>query len=451
MTNLLADRDSSARGAAYQCLFEVLIKGAYTNISISRMLRSTEMNGADKRLLTEIVYGVCRRYNYLVWIIRQLSTRRYNKIHPAVRILVCMGLYQIIFMDSVPDSAAVNETVAIAKQVTHIGNTRFVNGMLRSYIRKKETLSLSESLANPEEFLALTYNQPSWLIELFTKQYGKEKTRDILRDFNVPGSIFFRVNHHKASDHQAEELLTKHSVEFEAVQPSIGAYRLCQGMSPVIWQLLDEGIIYIQNIASMVPAVVLAPQPGDSVLDMCAAPGSKTTQMADLMKNTGHIAAWDLYPHKLKLINQNAERMGFTCIQAECRDALAEDFSFTERFDRILVDAPCSGLGVLGHKPELRWKRSNDELRTFPKTQLQLLERAASYLKSDGTLVYSTCTLNRDENDGVIAKFLSSHPEFILQPFSFDSLDADCGMLTLFPDAQGRDGFFVAKLARRQV
>lgn len=449
MTHLSADIYSCARGAAYQCLFDVLIKGAYTNLTISRMLRNTELSSVDKRLLTEIVYGVCRRYNYLVWVIRKLSTRKYNKIHPSVRILACMGLYQIIFMDRIPDSAAVNETVAIAKRVTHIGNTRFVNGILRSYIRQKETLLPSESSEKPDQFLSLTYNQPIWLIKLFISQYGKEKALDILRQFNAPGSIFFRVNSHKESSRRVEELLVKHSVEFEMAEPSIGAYRLSRGMSPFLWQLLDDGIIYIQNISSMVPAAVLMPQPGETILDMCAAPGSKTTQMADMMQDRGQLAAWDVYAHKIKLIQQNARRMGFTCIQAECRDALAEDDSLLGKFDGILVDAPCSGLGVLGHKPELRWKRTYDELRTFPQLQLSLLERAVSYLKPGGTLVYSTCTLNRDENDGVIEKFLSTHPECTGQPFSFDSMDARCGMLTIFPDSQGRDGFFVAKLIRR--
>lgn len=451
MTHLSADMHGSARKAAYQCLFDVLIKDAYTNIAISRVLRNASFSGADRRLITELVYGVCRRYNYLVWIIDQLSTRKFKKIHPSVRILLCIGLYQLIFMDRIPEAAAVNETVAVAKGVTHAGNVRFVNAILRNYIRRRETITqhdLSDSLVDP---LSLTHNQPIWLIRHFEEQYGRDAMIDILKNFSMPGSVFFRVNRHKISDQELEEQLLKNQVEFERVLPEIGAYCLKRGISPDIWKLLDAGLIYIQNLSSMVPPFVLAPEPGDTVLDMCAAPGSKTTQMADMMRDTGRIVAWDLYPHKIKLINQNARRMGFTCIQAQCRDSLIKDDSLTKAFDRILVDAPCSGLGVLGHKPELRWKRTSRDLETFPPLQLQLLQRAASYLKEEGTLVYSTCTLNKDENENIISRFLSQNAGFTLQPFSAGPMTADNGILTIFPDTQGRDGFFVAKLTRRHL
>ena len=446
----------SARKLAYNVLFDVFTKDAYANLTLQKVMKTYAppkyqmMSKSEKGLLTEIVYGVCRRYNYLTWIIGKLSTRPISKIDEKVTILLCIGLYQLLFLNRIPESAAVNETVNIAKQITHMGNARFVNAILRNYLRKKIQIRIPTAKENNLLHLSLTLNQPEWLIRRMIKQVGQNRTKAILEEFNKSPSVDIHSNPIKLP---VNKLLEK--LKFLHAEPTVIPFisgqqgiRIGNGDALFKSSLIKEGMVYIQSAASMIPASILEPCRGEAILDMCAAPGSKSINIAQLTENRARIDAWDLYEHKVNLIKQNAAKLGITCIQAEQHDATVVDEKRIGLYDRVLLDAPCSGLGVLAHKPEIRWRRSEESLKEFPVIQRKLMKTAAFYVKPEGILVYSTCTLNKEENEEVITWFLKTHPNFKLQTFNFNGKRITEGMITIWPDEYHTDGFFVARLIR---
>lgn len=450
MTDSTTNKSISARQLAYQALYEIIQKGAYSNLTLQNMQNTHQLKRVDERLLTELVYGVLRKYNYLSWIISQMSSKPLRKIHISVRILLCLGLYQIVFLDKVPDSAAVNESVKIAHKVTHSGNVRFVNGVLRNFLRHRDDFQVENKVADFLTRSALQYNEPEWLVRRWNNEFGPDKAREIFCSFNDSPVLTIRINLLKTDKEQFISALADREIKADEVSFFSNAFVIKNHADILFSYFIPKGYAYVQSLSSMVPAAVLNPQPGDTVLDMCAAPGSKTTQMAEMMKNKGRIDAWDLYPHKISLIESNAKRLGISIIHATARDASKHDSAYAEKYDRILLDAPCSGLGVLGHKPEIRWRRTEKGLEEFPPLQKKLLAEAAGCLKHGGTLVYSTCTLNRDENEQVISWFLKCFPEFYAEDFQIGQFkNSEKGMMSIFPSECNSDGFFAAKLRRR--
>lgn len=450
MTDSTTNKKISARHLAYQALYEIIQKEAYSNLTLQNIQKSGQLKSVDMHLLTELVYGVLRRYNYLSWIIARLSRNPFSKIHLSVRLLLSLGLYQLIFLDKVPASAAVNETVKIAHKVTHPGNVKFINGVLRNFIRHQDEFRVDREVSDPVTRDSLTYNEPEWLVRRWNKEFGPEKAERIFQSFNQAPVLTARMNPLKTERGQFIKALAERDIEAESLPFPENAFIIRRHADAFFRDFISAGNAYVQSVSSMIPAAVLCPQPGEKVLDMCAAPGSKTTQMAEMMENRGHIDAWDLYPHKISLIRANAKRLGACIIYPEVRDASKEVPECKEKYDRILLDAPCSGLGVLGHKPEIRWRRTEEGLKEFPALQKQLLTRAAGYLKHGGTLVYSTCTLNAEENERMISWFLDSFPEFYPENFQIRQFkDSENGMMSIFPFECGSDGFFAAKLRRR--
>lgn len=449
MTHSNTNPAPSARRLAYQALYDVLEKDAYANITLQSIMGKYTLKKEESHLLTELVYGVLRKYNYLLWIISQMSKQPLKKLHPSVRILLCISLYQLLYLTRIPESAAVNESVKIAKKLTHQGNVRFINGLLRNYLRQKETIVIPSETENPLLHDELTYCLPSWLIQRWEKEWGRDKALAIFSALNETPCMTIRVNSLKTTKEDFMKQLADNGIEAEDIPGLKEGLTIRKGASQFFTHLLSSGEAYVQSASSMVPVHVLEPKAGETVLDMCAAPGSKTTQMAEWMKNEGTIDAWDLYPHKISLIKKNAKKEGITIIHAGARDSSKPMPQVNGKYDKILLDAPCSGLGVLGHKAEIRWRRQEADLEAFPPLQQKLLTCAASYLKSGGTLVYSTCTLNRAENEDMIRWFLSEHPEF--EPVDFtlsDTQTSEYGIMTLWPDEWDSDGFFVAKLKK---
>lgn len=446
MTNSMPN--PSARKLAYQALYDVLEKGAYANITLQHILKTYPLINEEVHLLTELTYGVLRRYNYLIWIISRISKVTVNKLHPSVRILICLGLYQLIYLTRIPESAAVNECVKIAKKVTHRGNVGFINGILRNYLRKKEEIVMPGRENAPLLHDSLYWNEPEWLVQRWQKEFGKDLTTRIFDSFNEIPRFVIRVNTLKIT---ADQMIEKLEASHIAVQKSPfadDALVITDGIHN-IWKFVAEGLGYVQSISSMIPARVLDPQPGERILDMCAAPGSKTTQLAALMKNKGSIDAWDLYPHKISLLKKNAEKLGITIIHAGARDSSLPFPALKGVYDKVLLDAPCSGLGVLGHKLEIRWRRTAEGLDDFPPLQRKLLDCAADYVKRGGVLVYSTCTLNSSENEGQISDFLKRHPDFHPSDFTLQGYrHSRNGMVTLLPFEMNSDGFFIARLEK---
>lgn len=451
MTLLKTDSGrQDARTTAYLALSEIFGKAAYANLTVHKYIRRGKLGEADRRLFTELTYGTVRRWNYLLWIMEQLSGRKAEKIDCPVRILLGIGLYQMIFLDRIPESAAVNETVKLTKKFSNGGAAKFANAVLRSYQRKKGSLSIPGRDRNTVQFLSLTYNQPEWLIRRWIRQFGEKTTEQCCLAFDrIPG-LDVRCNTQKISRAELTALLRSSGAEAEPlsfVPEGIRIHKNPDSLEKASW--LRDGLAYIQNGASMIPAHVLDPAAGEKILDMCAAPGSKTTHIAQLMNDRGHIDAWDIYPHKIELIRRNASRMGLNSITAECRDASLSDSGKKEQYDRVLLDAPCSGLGVIGRKPEMRWTRQEEDMAHFPVLQAVLLDRAAEFLKAGGILVYSTCTLNPEENENEVHRFLERHPDFILSPWQRPPLPSSLsGMLTLWPAERETDGFFVARMEK---
>lgn len=443
--------NKSARFIAFEVLYDIFNKNAYANLKLQHSFNTYHPSIPDRRLITDIVYGVLRHYYSLLWLEGMLAKRPVKKIHPSAQIIIAIGLYQLIFLDRIPESAAVNESVKIAKKAAHRGIAGFVNAILRSFLRQKE-IYLNNLHKKSDTMPSLRWNQPTWIISHFKKSYGQKNTEAILREFNQISSLVVRINTLKTNRTAFLALLDELHIEWENIEGYPMAVSVLKGADTIFNRVIPLGLAYVQSLSSMLPPLVLSPIPGSHVLDMCAAPGGKTTELAAIMKNQGHITAWDLYPHKIQLIKNNAKNLNASIISSKTADARAAVLESNKKADYVLLDAPCSGLGVLGHKLEMRFRRKKEELSQFPAMQKTLLHHASDLLKNDGILVYSTCTLNPDENEKMISSFLNTHPNFEPVDFSLPQLGNSCnGMMTVFPNQMHSDGFFLAKLKKTSL
>ena len=421
-----------ARHAAVAVIFDVIHHGAYSNIALNRKLRAEQLSDIDRRFCTELVNGTIKCGASLDWIISNYVNRPLNKIEPKVLAILRLGVYQLFFLDKIPPSAAVNESVELAKGVS-IGASKFVNGVLRSMLREpsKTKFPTDDSPAS----LALRTFHPQWLVERWIKQFGLEQTKILLDTDNQSAPVTLRANRLKITRAKLIEQLKSLGVD---AQPSqlVEEGIVCKKLGALDnFEPLTKGLCLVQDESSMLAARVLDPQPGEFIIDCCAAPGGKSTHIAELMDNRGLVIAIDIHEHKLKLIMGNTNRLGVKIVKPMELDAQEVGDEFKRRADRVLVDAPCSGLGVLRRKADLRWRKTVEELSKLPELQSEILNSAAKAVKSGGVIVYSTCTLERAENEGVVEKFLSEHEEFELET-----------MKTLLPHVDGTDGFFYAKL-----
>lgn len=424
-----------ARNAAVVVINDVFEHGAYANIALSKVLRTTNLRDIDRRFCTELVNGTIKCGASLDWIITRYVTRPLNKIDPKILSILRLGIYQMQFLDRVPPSAAVNESVELAKSVS-IGASKFVNAVLRSIHRDPSKAAFPTD--DSPQSLALRTFHPTWLVERWIDQFGLERTKKILDADNQPPPITLRVNRLKNS---RAELLEKLRALGADAQPSalVEDAIICKKLGALEnFAPLAQGLCIIQDESSMLAARALDPQPNDFVIDCCAAPGGKSTHIAELMGDRGMVIAVDVHEHKLKLIADNSARLGLKIVKPLLLDAREIGDEFKGRADRVLVDAPCSGLGVLRRKADLRWKKNPIEFEQLSKLQSEILSSAARALKAGGIIVYSTCTLERAENEGAVENFLSVHKDFTLVE-----------QKTLLPTVDGSDGFFYAKLKRQ--
>ncbi len=440
----------TARYGAVEVVVQVLEDGAYANIAVNKYLRAHNLNDMERRLLTEFVYGTIKAVGTLDWYLAQCVTRPLAKIDAFVLNILRISLYQLLYMDKIPASAACNEAVKLARQFSHEGTAKFVNGVLRGFLRKRDQLCFPDAEQATADYLSLAYYHPRWLVKKWLKNYGREATEALCDFNNRPAAVCLRTNTLVIT---REELLQ----QLVALGAEAGYSRwsedgiVCRhlpGMGQMFSKLQNK--FYVQDESSMLVASVLAPQPGETVIDMCSAPGGKTTHLAQKMGNRGIIYAGDVHEHKLKLIEENAQRLGISIIKTYLQDAT----QFVEKWeglaDRVLVDAPCSGLGVLRRRAETRWRRQRQDLKIFPLLQLSILENAARYVKQDGTLVYSTCTIEQAENHYVVAEFLARHPEWEYVGFEHPLTGDRVEELQLLPQVDGIDGFYICKLQRRK-
>ena len=399
-----------ARFSAIKTVYAVQTEGAFSNVALAQILRKEKLSDIDRRFCTELVYGTIKAGASLDWKISKYVNRPLDKIDAKILAVLRVGMYQIFFLDRVPNSAAVNESVEIAKKFVNIGASKFVNGVLRSAVREPQKSDFPND--DSIETLALQTFHPAWLVKLFVEEFGLETAKKICATNNIEPPLCLRVNFLKSSRAEILAALKKFGAvaeESKLVPEGI----ICRSHGALdTFKPLKIGLCQVQDESSMLAARWLNPAENDFVIDCCAAPGGKATHIAELMKNRGRIIAADIFEMKLQHIKENAARLGIKIIEPVLLDAREIGKKFFNQADKVLIDAPCSGLGVIRRKADLRWKKSFAEIAELPKLQAEILASAANAVKRGGTLIYSTCTIIRRENESIVENFLKLNKNF---------------------------------------
>lgn len=455
-------RAVTPRELALDILTKVAGSGAYSNLQLNRALQDSGLSRPDAALATELVYGTIGRQATLDHWLNRFVAKGVGKLQPWVHQLLRMSAYQLLYLDRVPSHAAVNEAVVIAKRRGHAGVSGMVNGVLRNMDRSRAELTPSAiQLDDPVATIALRHSYPEWLVRRWVDTYGIDITEAICEAGNMPPHASIRVNPLQGSREELLAELKAAGVEAESSSLAPSGLVVQSGGNLADMEGFRDGRWSLQDESSMLVAEVAAPKPGMKVLDCCAAPGGKSAHMAELMQGKGKVWANDLHAHKRELIVQQTERLGLRNVEAVIGDAA----TLPERFapgsmDVVLLDAPCSGFGVIRRKPEIKWTKTPGDIEEISAVQRRLLNAVSGLVKPGGALVYSTCTIERNENEHQVEAFLQEHPEFqldaswpaellatldragLLGP-SFD------GQLQLLPQHFGSDGFYIARMTRR--
>jgi len=450
-------RRKSAREVALDVLIAVETRHAYSNLALDHALDEADLSPRDRGLATELVYGTVQRRNTLDWLLDSLLKKGVDSLQPWVRQLLRMGVYQLVYLDRIPARAAVHETVEIAKKRGHRGISGLVNGVLRALLRQPSVPEPPSSMPTVER-LAITTSHPEWLVRRMMDVYGEQTATAILEANNRPPAAGLRVNRLKTDRDTVLKRLKAARPE-ATVEPSpvsAQAIRYRGGGSPARLPGFEEGHFTIQDEASMLVAKVVAPRPGWRGLDACAAPGGKTTHLAELMSNRGHILACDIHSHKVDLIRDHAARLGISIIEARQADVRKLDAS--QSFDFVLLDAPCSGLGVIRRKPDIKWSKEAENIAPLIALQRELLDAVGRMVRPGGVLVYSTCTLEPRENEEQVRSFLARHPAFradeqlprLLPETVVEQCWVEKGMVRLLPHQLDTDGFFIARMIKQK-
>ncbi len=445
--------DKNPREIAINILKEINENEAYSNISITRNIEDV-VSSLDESFIREIVYGVIENKLQIDWIIMQFSKIKLKKIAPTIQEILRIGVYQIIFMDRIPNSAAVNESVKLAKKYGHKGSVGFVNAILRNISKNKDNIKLPEKDKNPIEYLSIKYSHPKWMIKKWIEDFGLDFTENLSIANNDKPKLNIRVNTLKISKQKLIDKLANRGFILNEGKYANDCIIIDNPIRITNTDEFKNGLFQIQDESSMLVAQIMDPKPGDFVIDVCSAPGGKTTHIAQKMENKGKIIARDIHEHKLNLIKDNVARLGISIIQLEKYNATNLDEKLIEKADCCLVDAPCSGLGLIRRKPDIKWHKVEDSLSEITKLQYEILVNSSKYVKKGGILVYSTCTIQKEENLWLIKKFLERNKEFRLISFQ-DLVDneelkkqAINGYIELYPNIHGTDGFFITKLIK---
>ena len=449
-------REPSVRKTATEILLKVDVRRAYGDVLLHHAQDGAALDDRDRRLLTELVYGTLRWRGRLDAELKTLTRRPLEKTDPFLLNLLRLSLYQLRFLDKIPAYAIINEAVALAKAQERARASGFVNAVLRSALRDKGELPAPEPKPASLATFAAYWSHPVWLVKKWLEMFGAEETTALLEASNQPAPLILRANALKGTREELLNLFRHHGIE-AAPAPWSPQGIMLQSRS-LVGQLpgFDSGHFQVQGEASQLVAFLLGPQPGERVLDACAAPGGKTTHIAELMGDIGEVTATDISTTGLKKIAENAGRLGLRSIKTIAAD-FDKPFQRTARepYDRVLVDAPCSGLGTLRSHPEIKWQRSEKDIARLAQLQRRFLTRAASLLRPRGTLVYSTCTLTREENESVIEDFLANHQGFVLDeateylPEQAKSMAQSRYFLAL-PHRHNTDGFFAARMRKEK-
>lgn len=446
---------SSARKLAVDAIYQVMEKGAYSNLALLKILSASSLSLPDRRLSTEIFNGTIRMIKRLDWVLNLFLQKKIEKQNPWIRNILRMSLYQLMFMDKVPDYAVVHDAVEMTRKKTNQTMSRLVNAVLRNIIRESEKLRYPE---DQTEYLAVYYSHPEWMVKMFLSHFGYDATIQLLEYNNSPAPVVLRSNFLQTDRNALIERLEKENISCRpsSITPwGVVVQDLSAPLSET--SAFREGAYYIQNEASMLAAAILNPDQNQQVYDLCCGVGGKTTHIAEFMNNSGKIDAFDLYESKISLLKDNCQRLGIHTVQANCRDVLALDINRYTSADYVLLDAPCSGLGVLNRRADSRWRKQPEDIWDLSRLQTGLLEKAAQLVNPGGCLLYATCTIQADENEDVIQRFITKsdfHLESFAERIDFFPLDgsdqkkAALGMLTIMPGKYGTDGMFYAFMRR---
>ena len=425
------------REKALQIINDVLYKGAFLEESLE-ILKKSNIDERDYNFIKEITTGVIRNRTYLDYVIKINSRVKIKRIHKIILSILEMAIYQMYFLDKVPDYSIVDESVNLAKIYGNRGSISFTNGILRS-ISKKDApqVKIEDSIDNLSTF----YSHPKFYTEYFYNNYGEEFTKKLLKANNEMPPFTIRVNTLKTSKSDLMSNLKELGFEIEETVYD-NALNILNPKGIIDTKYFDEGHFYVQDLGSILVSSFLNPRENSSLLDLCAAPGGKTTHLAEIMNNTGEIMACDKSQGKIKLIQENAKRLGVKNIETRVNDARVLNKDFIDKFDYVLVDAPCSGTGLYRKKPDIKWNKDLEDIKSLAEIQLEILDKAKDYVKDGGELLYSTCSLSKIENEDVVNKFLENNKNFKIKKLR------DREVLKLFPSTDGSDGFSISLMEK---
>ncbi|RQN13159.1 16S rRNA (cytosine(967)-C(5))-methyltransferase RsmB [Clostridium butyricum] len=437
----------NCRKLAVKILNRVLNEGAYSNIILSKELNEVELNDKDKALLTEIVYGVLRRKRTLDVIIANF-VKDIKLMDKNILNILRVAIYQMNFLDKIPTYAACNEAVEEAKEISE-SDSKLVNGILRSFTKNPDDINVP---GNKIDEYAYKFSFEPWMIRLLIKQYGENVAKKIMSGLNTIPKVSIRVNELNSDYDEVYEKLEEMEYEISEGVICPEAINIKGGKSIENNPLFKEGKITVQDESAMLVAPLLDLKEGMTVVDLCSAPGGKTTHIAEILGNTGKVLAFDLHESKLGLIKENCERLGITNVTTFAQDATKLNAELVASTDRVLLDVPCSGLGIIRKKPEIKWNKKRNDLREIIPVQREIMNNAWQYLKQGGVMIYSTCTLNKEENEENIEWFVNNHEDCEVKRIFVGKQDnlvySREGLLTVMPN-ENMDGFFIAKLEKR--
>ncbi|MBP1751947.1 MAG: sun protein [Geobacteraceae bacterium] len=446
---------TNPRQAAFEILLHLEMDRCHADSLIDSELSKGSLQGPDRGLLTELVLGVLRRRETLDHIINQFSKQKTGKLERAVLVLLRLGLYQSFFLDRIPVSAAVNETVNLAK-VFAPRASGFINAVLRSADRDRDAITWPDRTKGNADFLSVYYSHPRWLVEDWIRQLGPDEAELLAKSMAELPPLTFRANTLRTSREELLVRLAEENIQAEVSRYSPDGIRVLSPVNPAVLKSFAEGLFTVQDESSQLASIFLAPHSGETVLDACAAPGGKSTHIAQLMGNCGSVVACDLHHSKLGLIEETAARLGISIVRTKILDATRSGDVEGERvFDRILIDAPCTGLGVLRRNPEGKWLKTRPDVLRLAGLQKTILNNIADRLAGDGVLLYSTCSTSLEENEAVVDDFLTGRDDFMIEDLrelfpGFAGLFTERGFFRSWPHRHGMDGFFAARLRKRQ-
>lgn len=426
----------------------------FSHIVLNKTLKEYDfLDKQDRAFITRICEGTLERLITIDYIINQYSKVKVKKMKPLIRSLLRISVYQVKYMDRSPDFAICNEAVKIAKKRGFYNLSGFVNGILRNIIRNPQSIVFPNEEKEPVKYLSTKYSAPEWMVSQFINQYSYEIAKLILEDSLVKKETTIRCNKNKVSVSDLEKKLISESVDVKEANYLPYALKISGYDSLDRLESFRQGLFTIQDESSMLVGEIASPKKNSLIVDVCAAPGGKSIHLAEKLENTGHVISRDLSQHKVNLINENVERLGIDNISLQAFNALELDKNLINKADLVLVDAPCSGLGVISKKPDIKYNMTPESQKNLVELQREILKVASQYVKPGANLIYSTCTINKEENEGNVKFFLDNFP---FKLTSIDSLlpkelrndDSKEGFLTLIPGVNKCDGFFIAKFTR---